>query len=217
MDISPISKICYLPSSESTGIAILTNSYQAHSNMQEDPAMAATPKQLPGTLSQNYDRTKELTEFDNTKAGVKGLVDSGIKHIPRIFIHPAEDLPKPSDRHDASLRVPVIDLHGLDDAICRKQIIDEISEASKSWGFFQLLNHGMPLSVLDGMLRGAKRFHEQDTEVKAKLYSYDTLKKVSFVSNFDLFTSHAANWRDTFRCSSFDDSLDANELPSVLR
>lgn len=35
-----------------------------------------------------YDKAKEVKEFDDTKAGVKGLVDSGVTKIPRFFIHP---------------------------------------------------------------------------------------------------------------------------------
>ncbi|PQQ17804.1 1-aminocyclopropane-1-carboxylate oxidase homolog 1-like [Prunus yedoensis var. nudiflora] len=31
---------------------------------------------------------KELYEFDDLKIGVKGLVDAGVTHIPRFFIHP---------------------------------------------------------------------------------------------------------------------------------
>ena len=38
----------------------------------------------------DYDRAKEVKEFDETKAGVKGLVDSGVVKIPRFFIHPPE-------------------------------------------------------------------------------------------------------------------------------
>lgn len=29
-----------------------------------------------------------------TKAGVKGLVDSGVTKIPRFFVHPPEDVQK---------------------------------------------------------------------------------------------------------------------------
>ncbi|KAM7462959.1 hypothetical protein LguiA_031080 [Lonicera macranthoides] len=35
-----------------------------------------------------YDRTSELKAFDETKAGVKGLVDAGITQVPRIFHQP---------------------------------------------------------------------------------------------------------------------------------
>lgn len=178
--------------------------------------MAETTEQSPApVVDPNTVRMKELVEFDETKGGVKGLVDSGIRNIPRIFKHAAEDLPKPSDCHDASFRVPVIDLQGLDDTSHRRQVVYEICEASMSWGFFQLVNHGVPIGVLDGMIQGTRRFHEQDREVKAELYSRDGLKKVKYSSNFDLFTSPAANWRDTFGC--FFDCLDAEELPSVLR
>ena len=34
-----------------------------------------------------YERISELEVFDESKAGVKGLVDSGITKIPLIFIH----------------------------------------------------------------------------------------------------------------------------------
>ncbi|KAK3000510.1 hypothetical protein RJ639_021672 [Escallonia herrerae] len=33
-----------------------------------------------------YDRTKELEAFDETKAGVKGLIDNGLVKIPKIFV-----------------------------------------------------------------------------------------------------------------------------------
>jgi len=37
---------------------------------------------------------EEVKAFDATKAGVKGLVDSGVTKIPRFFVHPPEDVQK---------------------------------------------------------------------------------------------------------------------------
>jgi hypothetical protein len=34
----------------------------------------------------NYDRAKEVKEFEEIKAGVKGLIDSGVTKIPRFFV-----------------------------------------------------------------------------------------------------------------------------------
>lgn len=41
---------------------------------------------LSPDTSAGYDRTKDLKAFYDTKAGVKGLVDAGIRNIPEIFI-----------------------------------------------------------------------------------------------------------------------------------
>ncbi|ONK71241.1 uncharacterized protein A4U43_C04F6380 [Asparagus officinalis] len=126
---------------------------------------------------------KELKEFDKTKAGVKGLVDSGTKQIPRIFIHSPENLPKPSDGVNTNLQVPVIDLQDISDSKCQQEIVKEVRFASKSWGFFQLLNHGVPVELLDSMTKSVKRFHKQDKEEIAKFHSRDPNKKVKFYGN----------------------------------
>ncbi|KAJ0038028.1 hypothetical protein Pint_22380 [Pistacia integerrima] len=61
------------------------------------------------------DRAKDVQHFDDTKLGVKGLVDAGITTIPGFFIHPPETLstlmPKPNSS-DSQL-LPTIDLSGI--------------------------------------------------------------------------------------------------------
>ena len=42
-----------------------------------------------------YDRLRELKAFDDTKAGVKGLVDAGVAAIPAIFHHSNHLLQQP--------------------------------------------------------------------------------------------------------------------------
>ncbi|CAB4294052.1 unnamed protein product [Prunus armeniaca] len=79
----------------------------------------------------NYDRKSELKAFDDTKEGVKGLVDAG-------------------DHCEATqFSVPVIDLEGLefDRPTKHKEIVTKVGEASETWGFFQIVNHGIPIDV----------------------------------------------------------------------
>ncbi|KAB1219158.1 hypothetical protein CJ030_MR3G008364 [Morella rubra] len=155
--------------------------------------MGVTSKdEVPATLEPEYDRATELKAFDKTKAGVKGLVDSGVTKIPRIFYQLPDNFNKPSVTGDTHSVIPVIDLEGIDkDVIKRKDVVERVRDASETWGFFQVVNHGIPVSVLEEMKEGVRRFHEQDAEVKKELYSRDFTRQVVFHSNFDLYSATA--------------------------
>ncbi|KAJ7979894.1 1-aminocyclopropane-1-carboxylate oxidase-like 1 [Quillaja saponaria] len=165
----------------------------------------------------DYDRVKELKAFDDTKAGVKGLVDDGIVKIPKIFICPPDELADnqkvPCNRN---LQVPVIDLGGIR-GDQHKKIVDEVRIASESWGFFQVLNHGIPVSVLEDMIKGVREFHEQDSEVKKDFYTRDKSRKFRFHSNRDLYQSKAAKWRDTLTINIPSVNIEPEDLPAVCR
>ncbi|KAL6292212.1 hypothetical protein ACE6H2_000354 [Prunus campanulata] len=164
-----------------------------------------------------YDRAKELKAFDDTKAGVKGLVDAGTLHVPKIFIRPANELITDFPTcHQPNLQVPVIDLQGINGDL-HKQIVDEVRAASKTWGFFQVVNHEVPLTVLENMIQGVHKFHEQDLDVRKEFYTRDLERTVRFNSNFDLYQSRAVNWRDTLAFASAAVDQDPKQLPSVCR
>ncbi|KAJ0483436.1 hypothetical protein HanIR_Chr13g0664781 [Helianthus annuus] len=61
---------------------------------------------LAKTIASIYDRATDLKSFDQTKSGVQGLVDAGIKQVPRIFINQWKSIRKTSN----SLELPVVDL-----------------------------------------------------------------------------------------------------------
>ncbi|KAI7982477.1 hypothetical protein LOK49_LG15G00629 [Camellia lanceoleosa] len=164
----------------------------------------------------DYDRAKEVKEFDETKAGVKGLLDAGVVKVPRIFIHPPESLEKGLSDNSGVLQVPVIDLSGFRSRP-REEIVRAIRKASETWGFFQMVNHGIPVGVMEEMIEGIKQFHEQPREVKMEWYSRDAKKRVRFYCNGDLLVAKTANWRDSIVCIYEDGVLDSDTLPIVCR
>ncbi|KAL2463649.1 1-aminocyclopropane-1-carboxylate oxidase-like protein 3 [Forsythia ovata] len=176
--------------------------------------MAAIKMQLP-LVSKTLD---EKSKIYATYSGVKGLVDAGITKVPRIFIQPPDDYDKKSNPSNPLCEFPLIDLEGFsDDPNKRKEIIDSVRDASEAWGFFQVINHGIPDSVLEEMLDGVRRFYEQDTEVKKEWYTRDTTRRVVYNSNFDLYSAPSANWRDTIFCPMAPDLPKPDELPLVCR
>nr|XP_048333188.1 1-aminocyclopropane-1-carboxylate oxidase homolog 1-like isoform X1 [Ziziphus jujuba var. spinosa] len=171
-------------------------------------------------LKAEYDRTSEVKAFDETKAGVKGLVDAGVTQIPRIFhrLQNEQFYESSVPEGDPLFSIPVIDLRGVsDDSIRRTEIVERVRKASETWGFFQIVNHGIPLSVMEEMREGVRRFHEQDTEVKKQFYTRDPTKTVICNTNFDLYKAPSANWRDTFLCQLAPDTPNPQDLPAVCR
>ncbi|KAG5554418.1 hypothetical protein RHGRI_012072 [Rhododendron griersonianum] len=171
-------------------------------------------------IKPEYDRKSELKAFDDTKTGVKGLVDAGVTKIPRIFIHDKSKLNDISTTSFAASQfsVPIIDFEGIDQGSAQRAgIIKKVRDACEKLGFFQVVNHGIAKYVMDDMIDGVRRFHEQDTEVKKGFYSRDVTRKFRYNSNFDLYTGPATNWRDSINCIMAPQPPDPQELPPVCR
>ncbi|CAN6361095.1 unnamed protein product [Urochloa humidicola] len=159
------------------------------------------------------DRLRELKAFDDTKAGVKGLVDAGITTVPAIFRHPHHHVPSSTTN---TITIPVIDLSAAD-ARERAEVVAQVKSASETVGFFQLINHGIPIDLLANTLTSVRRFHESPHESKLPYYTRDPHRRVRLNSNFDLFQSPAANWRDTLFLAASPNPPPASDLPRTLR
>ena len=97
--------------------------------------------------------------------GVKGLSETGIKSLPKQYIQPLEErlcmtkiVPQDS--------IPVIDISNCDDP----KVADAICSAAERWGFFQIVNHGVPLEVLDNVKQATHRFFGLPAHEKKKYF-----------------------------------------------
>ncbi|KAK7293109.1 hypothetical protein RJT34_15970 [Clitoria ternatea] len=164
----------------------------------------------------NYDRKSEIKAFDESKTGVKGLVDSGVQKIPRMF-HSGIDITQ-NTAIGSNLSVPIIDLVDIhNNPALHKAVVTKIRSACHEWGFFQVVNHGIPTSVMDEMIDGIRRFHEQDADVRKQFYNRDLKRTILYCSNTSLYRDKFANWRDTVGCSMAPNQPKPEELPAVFR
>ncbi|KAK7273898.1 hypothetical protein RIF29_14965 [Crotalaria pallida] len=165
-------------------------------------------------ISATYDRAEAVKQFDNTKLGVKGLVDSGVKTIPSFFVHPPETLSDLKSRSITS-EIPTIDLSAV--TTSRAAVIDKLRLAASTVGFFQVINHGIPPDLLRRTLAAMKSFHELPPEQRSQVYRREIGKGVSYLSNVDLYQSKAASWRDTIQIRMGPVAADRDEIPEVCR
>lgn len=131
--------------------------------------------------------------------GVKGLVDSGVTKVPERFIQPPSERIErvvESSKDHFSTVLP-IDLSKLDGP-AHDQVVEAIVRAAETLGFFQVINHGVPLDLLESLKNAAHRFFALPAEAKA-VY----LKRVSPSPFVDYGTSFAPEqekaleWKDS--------------------
>ncbi|KAK2406710.1 2-oxoglutarate (2OG) and Fe(II)-dependent oxygenase superfamily protein [Trifolium repens] len=139
---------------------------------------------------------------------------STINHVPSNFIRPLGDRPDQIQLQSTVTDfIPIIDLQGLNSSN-RSQIIKKIEHACQNYGFFQIVNHGVPEGVVANMMNVSKEFFNLPESERMKNYSDDPLKTTRLSTSFNLKTEKVSNWRDYLRlhCHPLEDYV--HEWPS---
>lgn len=89
--------------------------------------------------------------------------------VDSAFIQAIEHRPKPAVIEAEG--IPLIDLSPLSssDSIKIASLVAEIGVACKNWGFFQVINHGVPLECREKIEQVSREFFRQGKEEKGKV------------------------------------------------
>ncbi|KAJ0249347.1 Feruloyl CoA ortho-hydroxylase 1 [Hirschfeldia incana] len=136
----------------------------------------------------------EVTEFVVNKGnGVKGLSETGINALPRQYIQPLEERLINKFVNESDEAIPIIDLSNPD----KDEVAEAVCDAAERWGFFQVINHGVPLDVLDNVKAATHRFFNLPVEEKSKYTKENSLSRnVRFGTSFSPRAEKALEWKD---------------------
>lgn len=96
-------------------------------------------------------------------------------------------------------QIPVIDVSLLvsDDPELHAKGVQDLGKACEDWGFFGVINHGIPDSLIDKIIRMCQEFHDMSSEEKQK---YADNKGVSNPircgTSFNVKVENVHYWRD---------------------
>lgn len=87
-----------------------------------------------------------------------------LEHRPKLAIIEAQGIPQ----IDLS---PLVNLSLADynNATAIQGLVDQVHDGCKNWGFFQVINHGVPIEICEQLMSVAKKFFDQPVEEKRKV------------------------------------------------
>ncbi|GMH24493.1 hypothetical protein Nepgr_026336 [Nepenthes gracilis] len=137
---------------------------------------------------------EEITHFVIGEGhGVKGLSETGIKGLPKQYIQPPSERTANIKKAEPQESIPVVDLSMWDDPTVGKLICD----AAEKWGFFQVINHGVAMEVLEGVKEATHRFFGLPPEEKRKYFKeHSASNHVRLSTSFIPEAESALEWKD---------------------
>ncbi|MQL99164.1 hypothetical protein Taro_031885 [Colocasia esculenta] len=174
------------------------------------PAETQEKDHIAPSAAAGYDRERELKQFSETKAGIKGLVDAGIINIPGFCHFPPSLRTFGTPATKAPSSIPIVDL-----SLPRPRAVELAAAAAREWGFFQVTNHGIPFDEISAVISAVQAFNELPAEIKAAYNTREETGGLIFNSNFT--PSRAASWRDNFRVGTSPRPPNPEKIPEVCR
>ncbi|KAH1120628.1 hypothetical protein J1N35_003788 [Gossypium stocksii] len=125
------------------------------------------PRQLTYIFHQmapSFDNETSLFNFAVRDGnGIKGIVDSGISKVPQQYIQPPTE--RINKKNASVCKIPPIDLSKLDGPEY-DEVANQIVRAAETLGFFQVINHGVPVELLESLKQTAHNFFALPPERK---------------------------------------------------
>ncbi|KAE9447235.1 hypothetical protein C3L33_20886, partial [Rhododendron williamsianum] len=111
-----------------------------------------------------------------------------VEHRPKLAITEAEGIPL--------INLSVFNSHDLpSNPSSIETLVEEIRDACKNWGFFQVINHGVPLEKREKLELASRKFFAQSTEEKLKVRRDEVNPQGYYDSEV---TKNVRDWKEVF-------------------
>ncbi|XP_071717047.1 protein LATERAL BRANCHING OXIDOREDUCTASE 1-like [Rutidosis leptorrhynchoides] len=112
-----------------------------------------------------------------------------LEHRPKLAIIEAQGIPQIDLSPLINSSLPDYNSKSIQD------LVSEVREACKTWGFFQVFNHGVPLENHENIMLAAKKFFDQPVEEKRKVIR----DKANQQGYYDIeHTKNVRDWKEVF-------------------
>jgi len=139
------------------------------------------------------------------------LISNGMNYseLPQHYIRPPIERPRLDEVVFSLESIPVVDVQGLQCDSSRPEVIRQIGRACADYGFFRIVNHGIPAAVSNRMLEVAEEFFRMPVEDRMEYYSDDPFRKTRLSTSFNIHKEQVLNWRDYLRhhCYPLEDHV----------
>lgn len=129
------------------------------------------------------------------------------KALPDSYVLPPGE--RPGDASVPPCKIPIVDLSkvvGHD----RANVIEQIMQAAVKFGFFQVINHGIPKELLKDAMSVFTEFFELPFKDKSHLYSEELNENCRlYTSSYNYAREEIHYWRDCLKhnCSSPEENI----------
>ncbi|XP_014490680.1 protein DMR6-LIKE OXYGENASE 2-like isoform X2 [Vigna radiata var. radiata] len=148
---------------------------------------------------------------------VKELVESStMKSVPSNYI--CHKTPEDFMLNYETENIPTIDFLQLTSSNPneRSNAIQQLGDACRDWGFFMLINHDVPETLREKMVRVGQSFFDLSKEEKMEFAGEKILDPIRYGTSFNLMVDTALFWRDYLKCLVHP-HLNAPSKPPGLR
>ncbi|CAN8270275.1 unnamed protein product [Cochlearia groenlandica] len=117
------------------------------------------------------------------------------KDLDPTFIQAPEHRPNSNSIPNQPDSIPIIDLSRLNNPKDIPKVISEIGQACEKWGFFQVINHGVPCEARNHLEKSVKKFFDLSMEEKLKV-KRDEVNPVGY--HDEEHTKNVRDWKEVF-------------------
>ncbi|XP_058074993.1 jasmonate-induced oxygenase 4-like [Magnolia sinica] len=140
-----------------------------------------------------------LTKWPEPIVRVQSLSESGTRAIPNSYIKPPSERPSLDCVDQTSdINIPAIDLGGLyGNAGEREKTSQIVADACREWGFFQVVNHGVSVELMERIKGAWRDFFHLPLEMK-ETYSNSPKTYEGYGSRLGVDKTTVLDWGDYF-------------------